>query len=370
GVASGSGEFIVYRLLGGLAVGAASVLAPAYISEVSPARYRGALASIQQIAIITGLFCAFLSNYLIAGLAGGSTQLFALGYEAWRWMFWIELAPAVTFFFALLFIPESPRFLAATQKKDRALEVLRRLMDERAANIKYEEINRSLAADHHRPSLKDILHQRFGLRPIVWVGIGLATFQQLVGINVVFYYGAVVWQAAGFTESQALLINVISGGVSIFACIGATTLVDRLGRKPLLLAGSLGMTISLAIMTYVFATATLNEQGNPDLGASGPLALIALMVYVAFFNISWGPIMWIMLGEMFPNQLRGSALAVAGLAQWMANYAVTATFPVLLARFGLGGAYGFYTASAVISILFIIRFIEETKGKELEEMRG
>lgn len=370
GIASSSGEFIVYRLLGGLAVGAASVLAPTYISEVSPAKYRGALASTQQIAIISGLFCAFLSNYLIAGAAGGSTQEFALGYAAWRWMFWIELAPAITFFFALLCIPESPRFLTATQKRDKAIAVLNRLMGEAEATAKYNEINTSLAADHHRPSLKDILHQKFGLRPIVWAGIGLATFQQLVGINVVFYYGAVVWQAAGFSESQALLINVISGGVSIFACVGATALVDRVGRKPLLLAGSIGMTISLAIMTYVFATAGLNELGKPALGASGPAALVALMVYVAFFNGSWGPIMWVMLGEMFPNQIRGSAIAVAGLAQWMANYAVTATFPVLLTSIGLGGAYGFYTVSAVFSIFFIIWFVNETKGKELEEMVG
>ncbi len=370
GVAGGSVEFIVYRLIGGLAVGAASVLAPAYISEVSPAKYRGALSSIQQIAIITGLFCAFLSNYLIAGNAGGSTEIFAMGREAWRWMFWVELAPAITFFFALLFIPESPRFLVATQKSEKAHAVLKRLMGHAEAELKYNEINASLAGDHHRPGLKDILDQKFGVRPIVWVGIGLATFQQLVGINVVFYYGSVVWQAAGFTESQALLINVISGGVSIGACIGATMMVDRLGRKPLLLIGSIGMAISLAIMTYVFATAGLDAAGSPDLGSNGPVALISLMVYVAFFNMSWGPIMWVMLGEMFPNQIRGSALAVAGLAQWLANYAITATFPVMLAGIGLGGAYGFYTAGAVISVFFIVKFVKETKGIELEDMQG
>ncbi len=370
GIANGTTEFIIYRLLGGLAVGAASVLAPAYISEVSPAKYRGTLSSIQQIAIITGLFVAFLSNYKIAGKAGGSTEMFAMGYEAWRWMFWIELAPAIIFFFALLAIPESPRYLVASRKKEKALDVLKRLMGE-GAQSKFDEINESLAGDHHRPRLSDILHEKFGIRPIVWVGIGLATFQQLVGINVVFYYGAVVWQAAGFSESQALLTNVISGAVSIGACVGATALVDRIGRKPLLLIGSLGMAVSLGVMTFIFATAGVDAEGTLQLTKStGPIALVGLMVYVAFFNISWGPIMWVMLGEMFPNQIRGSALAIAGLAQWGSNFLVTWTFPMLLAGIGLGGAYGFYTICAVISVFFIIKWVKETKGIELEDMQG
>ena len=178
GVANGAVEFIIYRILGGLAVGAASVLAPAYISEVTPARFRGAMTTVQQIAIISGLFLAFLSNYMIAGGAGGSIEIFAWGYEAWRWMFWIELLPAVTFFFALLFIPESPRFLVASGKKDKALTVLTKLMGSEA-QTKLDEIDASLSEDHHKPSLKDIVDKKFGVRPLVWVGIGLATFQIL-----------------------------------------------------------------------------------------------------------------------------------------------------------------------------------------------
>ncbi len=371
GIADASGEFIIYRVLGGLAVGAASVLAPAYISEVAPAKYRGALSSVQQIAIITGLFCAFLSNYMIAGSAGGSTEIFAWGHEAWRWMFWIELVPAVTFFFALLFIPESPRYLVATQKVDKAKAVLSRLMGKEGANAKFNEINDSLAGDHHKPSFADIIHEKFGIRPIVWVGIGLATFQQLVGINVVFYYGAVVWQSAGFSESQALLTNVISGAVSIVACFVATFFVDRIGRKPLLLIGSIGMGISLAVLTYVFVTAGVDSAGDLMLSQqAGPVALVSLMIYVFFFNTSWGPIMWVMLGEMFPNQIRGSSLAIAGLAQWASNFLVTWTFPMLLSGIGLGGAYGIYTAGALISVFFILKFVKETKGIELEDMQG
>lgn len=371
GMAQGSMEFVVYRVIGGLAVGAASILAPAYISEVAPAKYRGRLSSIQQIAIISGLFIAFVSNYMIAQRAGGSTELFAWGYEAWRWMFWIELIPAVTFFFALMLIPESPRFLVASRKKDKAMAVLNRLMGEEEARLKFEEIDASLASDHHRPRLRDIADKKHGLRPIVWVGIGLATFQQLVGINVVFYYGAVLWQSAGFSESDALLINVVSGAVSIGACLVAIMLIDRIGRKPLLMIGSIGMAVTLSVMAFVFGNAAVQSGGDLQLtGNAGTIALVAANLYVIFFNMSWGPVMWVMLGEMFPNQIRGSGLAVSGVAQWGSNFAITMTFPILLAGIGLGGAYGLYAVCAVLSIIFVAKFTHETKGIELEDMEG
>ncbi len=370
GISMTSGEFVFYRVLGGLAVGAASVLAPAYISEVTPARFRGALTSLQQIAIISGLFFAFLSNYLIANFAGGSTEILAAGYEAWRWMFWIELIPALTFFFALLFIPESPRFLVASRRIDKARSVLRKLMGE-GADAKLAEIDASLVADHHRPRLRDILDSRHGVRPIVWVGIGLATFQQLVGINVVFYYGAVLWQSVGFTEADALLINVGSGAVSIGACIVTLLVIDKIGRKPLLWGGSIGMAVTLGVMALVFLNAVMGENGNLQLSSTtGPVALIAANLYVIIFNMTWGPVMWVMLGEMFPNQLRGSGLAVSGLAQWSSNFLITMTFPILLTGIGLGGAYGLYAGFAFISIFFVLRFVRETRGKELEEMEG
>jgi SP family sugar:H+ symporter-like MFS transporter len=370
GISDSSGEFIVYRILGGLAVGAASVLAPAYISEVTPAKYRGRLSSIQQIAIISGLFCAFLNNYLIAGSAGGSTEIFAWGSEAWRWMFWVELIPASLFFVALIFIPESPRFLVANKKKEQALSVMHKLM-KRGAEEKLDSIETSMKAELHRPRLKDILHHRYGFRPIVWTGIALATLQQLVGINVVFYYGAILWQSAGFNEGDALLINVLSGAVSIAACLAATSLIDKIGRKPLLLIGSIGMGVSLSLMASVFTLALVSESGALELsGNSGIIALIAANLYVIFFNLSWGPVMWVMLGEMFPNQIRGSALAVSGLAQWVSNFAITITFPIILSSIGLGGAYGLYAAFALLSIPFIFLFVRETKGIELEKMIG
>jgi SP family sugar:H+ symporter-like MFS transporter len=372
GIASGSLEFVIYRVLGGLAVGAASVLAPAYISEVAPARYRGALATVQQIAIISGLFIAFLSNYILAGTAGSSVAEFWLGFEAWRWMFWVEMLPATIFLVALFMIPESPRFLVLKQRRSEALGVLTRLFGETAATAKVGEIDASLASDHHRPTLRDLVDPVSGrIRRLVWVGIGLATFQQLVGINVVFYYGAVLWQSVGFTENDALLINVLSGALSIGAVIVTLLVIDKVGRKPLLMIGSIGMAVSLGTLVVAFLNATTTATGKLTLeGIWGPVALVAANVYVIFFNSSWGPVMWVMLGEMFPNQIRGTGLAVSGLAQWLSNFGITMTFPILLASVGLGGAYGLYTVCAIISVYFVARMVHETRGIELEDMQG
>lgn len=372
GVSGSSFEFVIYRVLGGLAVGAASVMAPAYIAEVTPARFRGAMASVQQIAIIVGLFVAFISNYMLAKFAGSSIEPLWMGFQAWRWMFWVEMLPAALFFVALLFIPESPRFLVASKRKDEAQKVLTRLYGQTVANQKLTSIDESLAADHHRPRLADLIDSKTGrLRRLVWVGIGLASFQQLVGINVVFYYGAVLWQSVGFSESDALLINVMSGGLSVIACTATVLLIDKIGRKPMLMAGSIGMAIALAVVTFTFATSESGVNGELVLSdAGGMIALIAANAYVFCFNFSWGPVMWVMLGEMFPNQIRGSGLAVSGLVQWGTNFAITMTFPIMLAGIGLAGAYGFYTLCALLSIIFVVKVVHETKGLELEEMSG
>jgi SP family sugar:H+ symporter-like MFS transporter len=372
GFATTSVVFVAARLIGGFAVGAASVMSPAYIAEVASARYRGRLATIQQIAIISGLTCAFLSNYVLAKLAGSSVGALWLGQEAWRWMFWMMAIPSLVFLLLLLTIPESPRFLVVKKRKDEALAVLERLYGAASAREKFAAIDVSLSEDHHRPRLSDLVNKATGkLRPIVWVGIGLATFQQLVGINVVFYYGAVLWQAVGFSENDALLINVVSGSLSIGACIVTVFLIDRIGRKPLLWVGSVGMAVTLGLVTLAFASANFDASGKLALsGTMGMLALIAANVYVIFFNVSWGPVVWVMLGEMFPNQIRGSGLAVAGAAQWTANFLITVSFPVLLTSIGLAGAYGLYTLAALISIYFVLRYVHETRGKELEQMEG
>jgi len=252
------------------------------------------------------------------------------------------------------------------------VNVLSRLNGAAVAREKASEIDASLARDHHKPGLRDLLDPDTGrVRKLVWVGIGLATLQQLVGINVVFYYGAVLWQSVGFTESDALLINVISGALSIAAVTVTILVIDRIGRKPLLLIGSIGMTISLAILVVAFLNASSSPEGAVRLeGIWGPTALIAANAYVVFFNGSWGPVMWVMLGEMFPNQIRGSGIAVSGLAQWGCNFGITMSFPVLLATIGLSGAYGLYALFAALSVIFVIKMVHETRGIELENMRG
>jgi SP family sugar:H+ symporter-like MFS transporter len=363
--------FITARFFAGLAVGAASVLAPVYISEVTPASVRGRLASVQQVMIISGLTGAFLVNYWLAATAGHSTAIFWLGYPAWRWMFWAQVIPASLYLVTLLLIPDSPRYLVMKGRHDEAEGVLSRIMGANAGSRKVDEIRASLASDQHKPRLSDLINPETGrVRKIVWTGIGIAIFQQLVGINIVFYYGSVLWQSVGFSENDALLINILSGSLSILACLFTIFTIDRIGRKPLLVVGSAGMTVTLAIVALCFSTGTL-AGGTLHLDDPyGLIALIAANAYVIFFNASWGPVMWVMLAEMFPNQIRGSGLAVSGFAQWVANFGISVSFPAMAAGLGLPLTYGFYAASAFVSFFFVRAMVHETRGRELEEMEG
>ena len=371
GFAGSSAFFIVARFIGGLGVGAASVLAPVYISEVTPASARGRLSSVQQVMIITGLTGAFLVNYILARTAGGSTAILWGHLPAWRWMFWMQTIPAAIFLVSLLLIPESPRYLVVKGREAQALEVLAKLMGAEESRRKVEEIRGSLAGDHHRPKLSDLFDKAAGrIRPIVWVGLGLAIFQQLVGINVVFYYGSVLWQSVGFSENDSLKINILNGALSIVSCLVAIGLIDRIGRKPLLLLGSAGMAVTLGLMAVAFSTATMTGGAVHLAGGWGLTALISANAYVIFFNMSWGPVMWVMLGEMFPNQIRGSGLAVAGFAQWIANFGISVSFPAMAASLGLVTTYGFYALSALVSLFFVRAMVHETKGRELEHMVG
>ena len=362
--------FVIARLCGGMAVGAASVLSPAYISEVAPASIRGRLTTIQQIMIIIGLTIAFVVNYFLAASAGISTNAFWGGIEAWRWMYLMQAIPAAIFLVALIFIPESPRYLVSKGRDEAAESVLSKLFGSGVARSKLSEIRATFAEDH-RPRLSDLKgNGLFGIRPIVWAGIMLAVFQQLVGINVIFYYGETLWKLAGVSEAAALQRNIISGVVSIAACIVTIMVIDKIGRKPLLLIGSAGMAVSLFAMAYAFNSGALDASGNLQLTPGmGMVALIAANAYVIFFNGTWGPVMWVMLGEMFPNQIRGSALAVAGFAQWFANYLIAQTFPIMSA-WSLTGSYLFYAISAVISFFLVQKLVHETRGKELEQMEG
>ena len=369
GLAGSAAFFIASRLVGGLAIGAASVLAPMYISEVAPPHVRGRLASLQQMAIVLGLFGAFLSNDILVRLAGGAGATFWLGAPAWRWMFWMEAVPSVAFLAGVLLIPESPRFLVAHGQRNDARRVFARIGGDAEALVR--QVEQTLRGEH-RPRLSDLfVRGMHRLAPVVWLGVGLAAFQQFVGINVIFYYGEVLWKSVGATEQWALRINLLTGLVNILATIPAIALIDRAGRKPLLLAGSAGMAVTLAVMAAVFATARIGADGRPLLGhGAAVIALAAANLYIVSFAMSWGPVMWVLLGEMFPNRMRGAALAVSGATNWVANFAVTVTFLPLLTAVGLAGAYALYALAALVSLPFVWALVRETRGKTLEQMQG
>ncbi|NHN56746.1 sugar porter family MFS transporter [Calidifontibacter sp. DB0510] len=357
---------VLGRILGGLGVGLASVIAPAYIAEISPAHVRGRLGSLQQLAIVTGIFLAFLVNYTLQKIAGSADAVLWLGQPAWRWMFLMMAIPAVVYGVLAFTIPESPRFLISQGRIDQARRVLGGLLGTRGLDVKIVQIRQTLKSER-KPSIRDLKGPAFGLAPIVWVGILLSVFQQFVGINVIFYYSNILWQAVGFDQSQAFLISLISSIINVLTTLIAIATIDKFGRKPLLLVGSAGMTISLAVMAFVFATAPV-VNGTPHLNSwQGPVALIAANLFVIAFGMSWGPVVWVLLGETFPNRIRASALSVAAAAQWVANWIITETFPSLR-DLSLGLAYGLYAGFALLSFVFVKRWVRETNGVELEDM--
>ncbi|HAG63902.1 MAG TPA: MFS transporter [Kocuria sp.] len=361
---------IVWRVVGGIGVGVASVIAPAYIAEVSPAHLRGRLGSLQQMGIVLGIFLSLLVDALLATWAGGASQELWLGLAAWRWMFLVMAVPALLYGIGSFMIPESPRFLISAGHEDQARSVLTRIYGDVALDGRVEKI-RHTVNNERKPRFSDLRGSVGGLKPIVWVGIGLAALQQFVGINVIFYYSNVLWESVGFKESDSFTISVATSVVNVLVTIVAIFLVDRIGRRPLLLVGSAGMALSLGVMAVVFATASkvmVDGQLTPDLGpVAGPVALIAANLFVVFFGVSWGPLMWVLLGEMFPNHIRGAALAVAGAVQWIANWAVTVSFPSM-SNYSLGLTYGVYAFFALVSLIFTIKMVRETNNVELEDM--
>ena len=368
GLATSMWVFILGRILGGVGVGVASVIAPAYIAEIAPAHVRGRLGSLQQLAIVTGIFLSLLVDFLLAAAAGGSRELLWLGLEAWRWMFLAMIVPALAYGILSLTIPESPRFLVANNRIPEARRVLEGLLGPKNLEHTINRIQETLK-DRTRPRWSDLKAPTGGLYPIVWVGLFLSIFQQFVGINVIFYYSNILWEAVGFSERNSFIITVITAVVNVGTTLIAIATVDRFGRKPLLLIGSVGMAVTLATMAIIFGTAPINAEGAPVLaGATGPIALVAANLFVVSFGMSWGPIVWVLLGESFPNRIRAAALSLAAGAQWVANWLITVSFPAMK-DLSLGVAYGFYAVCAVLSFFFVLKFVRETKGMELEDMR-
>jgi sugar porter (SP) family MFS transporter len=378
---------VLFRIVGGLGVGIASVIAPAYIAEIAPAKLRGRLGSLQQLAIVTGIFISLLVDFIFASIAGGSGEILWLGLEAWQWMFLAMIVPAVIYGLLALTIPESPRYLIAKHRVPEAKEILTGLLGPKNIDAKIARIRESMEREQE-PSWQDLKVPATGkIATIVWVGLALSVFQQFVGINVIFYYSNILWEAVGFTEDQSFVITVISATINILTTLIAIATIDKFGRKPLLIIGSAGMTVTLATMALIFGTAsactTVNDvcsQADVDkatpmletaiLGsASADIALIAANLFVVAFGMSWGPVVWVLLGEMFPNRMRAMALSLAAGAQWVANWIVTVSFPTL-SDISLALAYGLYAAFALLSFFFVLRYVEETKGKQLEDMHA
>ena len=370
GLAPALWVLIVFRIIGGLGVGIASVIAPAYIAEIAPANIRGRLGSLQQLAIVTGIFLSLLADYIFATQAGGSTEPYLLGLAAWRWMFLAMTLPALVYGILSLTIPESPRYLVANYQIPEARKVLTTMLGASGIEVRIRRIKESLESDD-KPSWRDLKAPGTGLMPIVWVGILLSVFQQFVGINVIFYYSNILWEAVGFSEADSFKITVITAIVNIVTTLIAIASVDRFGRKPLLVIGSIGMTLGLGVMAVVFSIARTTEAGGqvtPVLeGAQGPIALVAANLFVVAFGMSWGPVVWVLLGESFPNRIRAAALSLAAAAQWVANWLITVSFPKMK-DISLGMSYGFYAVMAVLSLVFVLKWVKETKGMELEDM--
>ena len=358
----------VWRVLGGLSIGAASAMVPSYISELSPPALRGRLTSLQQLAIVLGIFAALMSDKVLDSAAGGASEVLWAGLPAWRWMFLVGVIPAAVYAILAWRLPESPRMLVAGGQGDAAVDVVSRTygIDDRQTRSFVDSIRNSVRGDS-KPGFTDLKGGTLGLVPIVWVGVIIAAFQQLVGINVIFYYSNTLWRSVGFSPSVAANASVITAVTNVVVTVVAIFLIDKTGRRPLLLVGSVGMTVSLALMTVSFAQSFIVD-GEPQLpGAWAPTALIAANAFVVFYAVSWGPVMWTMLGEMFPNQIRSLAVGIATAVNWLANFAVTVTFPAL-SDWSLAWTYGLYAFFALLSVVFVFFKIPETKGIPLEQM--
>ncbi|WP_328309085.1 sugar porter family MFS transporter [Streptomyces sp. NBC_00442] len=357
-------DLAFWRVIGGFAIGMASVIGPAYIAEVAPPAYRGRLGSFQQAAIVIGIAISQLVNWGILNAANGDQRGKLLGIEAWQVMLGVMVIPAILYGLLSFAIPESPRFLISVGRDADAKKVLAEVEGKDVdLNARVAEIEHAMRSEH-KSSFKDLLGSKMGFLPIVWVGIGLSVFQQLVGINVAFYYSSTLWQSVGIDPSSSFFYSFTTSIINIIGTVIAMVLVDRVGRKPLALVGSIGMAIALAVEAWAFS-AHLVDGKLPN--TEGVTALIAAHVFVLFFALSWGVVVWVFLGEMFPNRIRAAALGVAAAAQWIANWAITASFPSL-SDWNLSGTYVIYAIFAALSIPFVLRYVKETKGKALEEM--
>lgn len=339
-------EFCAARLVAGVAIGMASMLAPLYIAEISPAAIRGRLVSLNQLAIVSGILISYVVGWLLAGL----------GEQSWRWMFASAVAPSLLFVIALIFVPESPRWLAKEGRDDESLEVLRRVGEGPAAAQRLAEIKESLAQE--TGSFGELFQP--GIRRLLLIGITLAILQQVTGINTILYYGSIIFteQVGEKSASAALFANVVIGAMNLVCTIAALFVIDRIGRKKLLLIASGGMGLSLAVLGLLFQTSA---------SAAVPILLL-ILCYTASFSIGMGPGVWVVLSELFPTKIRGRAMSLATISLWSACLLITLTFLSLVRALTAAGAFWVYALMSAFTCFFVWRFIVETKGKTLEEI--
>ncbi len=337
--------FLIARILGGIAVGVASILSPMYIAELAPAKYRGTLVSLNQLAIVIGILVAFFSNYLLVGT----------GENNWRWMLLVMAAPAVLLFFSLFLVPESPRWLVAKNRNEDALNVLVKTSGKEFATSELKEIQETLK-NLEESTFSELLSPK--IKPLLFIGIILAVFQQITGINTIMYYAPKIFANVGQSNDSALLQTILIGGNNLIFTLVAMVLIDRFGRKLLIVAGSAGMMLMLAGLSFLYFT---NQT-------SGVMVLVFIMAYCAFFAASLGPTLWVVTAELFPNRLRSKGMSVAIVSLWIACTVVSVAFPIMLEKLSGGITFLIFALICLSNLLYVLKYVPETKGKTLEEL--
>ena len=352
--------FVAWRMLGGVAIGLASNLSPMYIAEVSPAQIRGRLVSINQLTIVTGVLPAQLINWwLVRNLPAGASDDFIVnswfGQSGWRWMFALTATPALLFFAGMFLVPESPRWLAKNGRSDSARRVLQKVGGEQYATAALNEINATLVNEIDKVDFRELL--RAGMRKALLLGVVLAVFQQWCGINVIFNYAEEIFKSAGYDISSVLKNIAWTGSVNMAFTFVALGIVDRSGRRPLMLIGSAGLAIVYFVLGFCYFT---HVTGLP--------MLVLVLLAIACYSMSLAPVTWVVISEIFPNRIRGAAVAVAVAALWLACFILTYTFRLLNAGLGAAGTFWLYAIVCVFGFLFIWKKLPETKGRTLEEI--
>jgi sugar porter (SP) family MFS transporter len=350
--------FVAARICGGLGVGAAILTAPVYIAEIAPARSRGSLVSLNQLMIVIGISISFFSNYF----------LLSLGADSWRWMLGVQTVPAALYFLLLILVPESPRWLLGKGRQERALAALTAVHGPAVSRRELEIIKAHLVDKSRHFGPRELLAGR--LKRVMIFGLGIAFFQQATGINAIFYYLPTIFASSGGELSTSFAQSVLVGLVNVGMTFVAIWLIDRLGRKPLLGVGLTGMTVSLLTICWAFHPAAHASLGGGALVSHANVVLIAIITYVASFAISLGPVMWVLLSEIFPNEERAAAISVVGFWNSLVSASVTMVFPTELAIWGPSGTFLAYGLIAAAGLLFIVMLAPETKGKTLEELEG